>query len=161
MRAYVGMGSNLQDPVAQLQQAARALQALPQTRLLAVSPYYRNPPMGSVAQPDYVNAVAALETSLDAPRLLDLLLMIENQQGRVRDGKRWGPRSLDLDLLLFGDNVITTPHLTVPHPGLPERNFVLYPLYDVAPQLVIPGHGQIRDLVAQCSAEGLERLDLS
>lgn len=158
-RAYVGLGSNLAHPVQQVQQALRALGQLREARLLAYSRLYRSRPMGPQAQPDYINAVAALETQLSARALLFLLQGIEQAQGRVRDGSRWGPRTLDLDILLFGDECINQAELSVPHPGLHERNFVLYPLQEIAADLVIPGRGSLTELLAICPPTGLEPLD--
>jgi len=155
--AYLGLGSNLDDPAAQLQQALRALAALPQCRLLRQSPFYRSRPMGPADQPHYLNAVAALETRLAPLDLLDALQAIEQAQGRVRDGQRWGPRTLDLDLLLYGAQQIAEPRLQVPHPGLGERNFVLYPMADIAAgDLQIPGRGTLAELQAACPPDGLE-----
>lgn len=158
VRAYVGLGSNLDDPERQLRRALEALAQLPQTRLAGCSRFYRSAPLGPQDQPDYINAVAALETTLEAEALLDALQAIESAQGRVRL-RRWGPRTLDLDLLLYGDAVLATPRLTVPHPGLAERNFVLYPLADLAPEMVLPDGRALTDLLKQCDATGLEALD--
>jgi 2-amino-4-hydroxy-6-hydroxymethyldihydropteridine diphosphokinase len=158
-RAYIGLGSNLQDPVAQIQRAITTLAHLPTSRFIISSPLYRNPPLGSVPQPAFVNAVACIDTELDSIELLEALQHIEAGQGRQRTTERWGPRTLDLDILLYGENVINHPRLQVPHPGLSVRNFVLYPLYDIAPALVIPGVGPLADLLQHCSAEGLERLE--
>lgn len=156
--AYVGLGSNLERPEEQLLLALEELARLPATRLLAASGLYRNPPMGSVPQPDYVNAVAALETCLPPLELLDALQGIEQVHGRVRI-ERWGPRTLDLDLLLYADRIIDEPRLQVPHPGLHERPFVLYPLAEIAPGLTIPGRGPLADWLAQCPSDGLVRID--
>jgi 2-amino-4-hydroxy-6-hydroxymethyldihydropteridine diphosphokinase len=158
VRAYVGLGSNLDDPERQLRRALEALAQLPQTRLAGCSRFYRSAPLGPQDQPDYINAVAAIETTLEAEALLDALQAIEAAQGRVRL-RRWGPRTLDLDLLLYGDAVLATPRLTVPHPGLAERNFVLYPLADLAPEMVLPDGRALTDLLKQCDAAGLEALD--
>ena len=158
-RVYIGIGSNLQQPIQQVHQALQALARLPATQLIAHSRLYRSAPMGPHAQPDYINAVAALETELPAIELLHLLHAIEQAQGRIRDDRRWGPRTLDLDILLFGDECITQSELHVPHPGLCERNFVLYPLTEIAPELVIPGLGALSGLLAQCPAIGLEPVD--
>lgn len=136
--AYVALGSNLAQPERQVRQAAVALGALPETALRLISPLYRTAPMGPPGQPDYVNAVAALQTTLAPLALLDELQAIEQTQGRVREGERWGPRTLDLDLLLYGDTTIADERLTVPHPGLKERSFVVVPLHDIAPDLVLP-----------------------
>jgi 2-amino-4-hydroxy-6-hydroxymethyldihydropteridine diphosphokinase len=147
---YIGLGANLEDPVAQVRRALVALSGLPQTRLVAHSRLYRNPPMGPPDQPDYVNAVACIETKLAPLDLLDGLHAIERDHGRVRHGAKWGARTLDLDMLLYGDRVIRHERLTVPHPGLPERAFVLYPLAEIAPGLDIPGHGAIGSLLEHC-----------
>ncbi len=155
--AYVGLGSNLEGPREQLERAFDELERLPGTRLAGRSPLYRSPPMGPQDQPDYVNAVAVLETALAPHRLLAALQAIEAAHGRRRE-RRWGPRTLDLDLLLYGDRVIDTPDLAVPHPGLAQRAFVLRPLLDVAPDLVVPGLGPVERLLAECGDGGLVRL---
>jgi 2-amino-4-hydroxy-6-hydroxymethyldihydropteridine diphosphokinase len=161
IRAYVGLGSNLDDPLNQLRQALRELDGLARVRLAGVSSLYRSTPMGPADQPDYLNAVAALDTSLDADDLLVLLQGIEEFHHRVR-GEHWGPRTLDLDLLLYGDQCIDTEHLRVPHQGLHERNFVLYPLAEIAPpDLAVPGLGPLQELLAHCPDTGLRRLDES
>lgn len=154
MRACIGLGSNLDDPPAQLQQAVSALARLPDTRVVAVSPLYRNAPLvpageDPAGQPDYVNAVAVLDTTMAPLALLDALQAIENDQHRIRT-RRWGPRTLDLDLLLYGDERIDLPRLTVPHPGLRERRFVLLPLHDVAPDLVLPDGVKLTDVLVGC-----------
>jgi 2-amino-4-hydroxy-6-hydroxymethyldihydropteridine diphosphokinase len=156
--AWVGLGSNLGDPAAQLRSALIRLGRLPQTRLVARSHLYRNPPMGPQDQPDFVNAVARLATRLDPLRLLHELQRIERQAGRVR-GRRWGERVLDLDLLLWGDRALNTPELVLPHPGMPERAFVLYPLAELAPGLRVPGYGALGDLLRRVSDSELVRLD--
>lgn len=158
VRAYIGLGSNLSDPVDQLHRAIQALRQVADSRLTAVSPFYRSAPMGPADQPGYINAVAMLDTLLEPLALLDALQAIERQQGRVREGERWGPRTLDLDLLLYGAEIIDEPRLQVPHPGIGERNFVLYPLADIAPELVLPDGRSVRELVASCSAEGIRVL---
>lgn len=149
--ACVALGSNLDDPRAQVQRGFEALAALPQTRLLARSRLYRTPPWGITDQPDFINAAARLETSLSPRALLDALRTIETRAGRVR-GVRNGPRILDLDLLLYGGRQIDEPGLVVPHPRLHERAFVLLPLADVAPDLKVPGRGRVHDLVARVDA---------
>jgi 2-amino-4-hydroxy-6-hydroxymethyldihydropteridine diphosphokinase len=156
--AYVGLGSNLDEPVAQVQRAFAALEALPQTRLVARSSLYRSPPMGPPDQPDYVNAVAALLTALPAADLLAALQSIEDAQGRRRDGPRWGPRTLDLDLLLYGELAVNSDRLVLPHPGLAERAFVLVPLLEVAPGLRIPGGPSVAQLASRVGAGGLARM---
>ncbi len=154
---YIGLGSNLSDPPAQLYRARRALAALADSRLLACSRLYRSRPLGPVVQPDFTNAVVALETTMVPLDLLDALQAIEQDQGRVRVAQRWGPRTLDLDIVLYAGQVIDLPRLQVPHPGLPERNFVLYPLHDIAPELVIPGQGPLAVLLQHCPRTGLEQ----
>lgn len=158
VRAYVGLGSNLDGPAKRLCRAFEALAALPATALIARSSLYRSAPMGPADQPDYVNAVAALDTELAPEALLDALQAIERTQGRVRGPERWGPRTLDLDLLLYGQRRIDTPRLQVPHPGLGERNFVLYPLQEIAPELRLPDGRTLASAVVACPREGLERL---
>jgi len=150
LTAYIGLGSNLDNPRAQVIQAIKTLQAQPDLRCLLVSSLYRSQPMGPHDQPDYVNAVMAVETRLAALALLDTLQSIEHQQGRVRGVERWGPRTLDLDLLLYAEQVIDLPRLKIPHPGLHERSFVLYPLFEIAPSLLIPGHGALSKLLQHC-----------
>lgn len=146
--AYVGLGSNLDAPHAQVERALLELDKLPQTRLIARSRLYRTAPWGGIAQPDFINAVAQLETGLDAHELMRALLAIEHRAGRRRSGERNGPRILDLDLLLYGEQRIADPDLHVPHPHLHERAFVLVPLAEIAPDLTVPGHGPLRDLLA-------------
>lgn len=158
VRAYIGLGSNLDDPARQLRRALTALAQLPQTHLAGCSRFYRSVPLGPQDQPDYVNAVALLDTTLAPVALLDALQAIETAQGRVRT-LHWGPRTLDLDLLLYGNETLATPRLTVPHPGLDLRNFVLYPLAELAPELVLPDGRTLATLLAQCDAAGLALLD--
>jgi 2-amino-4-hydroxy-6-hydroxymethyldihydropteridine diphosphokinase len=158
VQAYVGLGSKLDDPLGQLQRAIYELAEIPATRLISNSGFYCSVPMGPPDQPQYINAVARLETSLSASALLEELQHIENAHGRKRT-LRWGARTLDLDLLLFGQQQINTPRLQVPHPGIQDRNFVLYPLRELAPDLEIPGKGTLQELIASCSPEGLEKYD--
>lgn len=155
---YIGLGANLADPIDQLQQAVAALAALPQCQLTAVSSFYGSKPMGPQDQPDYVNAVAQLTTQLTAESLLDALQHIERTQGRQRKAERWGPRTLDLDILLFGQQQIQTERLTVPHYGLPQREFVVYPLLEIAPDLQIPGLGALATIADTVPLNGLTRL---
>jgi 2-amino-4-hydroxy-6-hydroxymethyldihydropteridine diphosphokinase len=156
VHAYIGIGANLGDPVAQVLLAcARLAQDVPGTRLIARSRLYRNPPMGPQDQPDYVNAVARIDTQLAPRALLKELQRIEADCGRQRDGTRWGPRLLDLDLLLFGDESVDEPGLRVPHPGIAERDFVLFPLQEIAPRLVIPGHGPVAALCRRMAGNAL------
>jgi 2-amino-4-hydroxy-6-hydroxymethyldihydropteridine diphosphokinase len=155
--AYVGLGSNLDDPPRQLERAFAALAQLPQTRLVLRSPWYRTAPFGPVIQPHFLNAVAGLLTRLAPEALLQQLRAIEQAQGREAVRERWGPRPIDLDLLVHGRERRSDVALTLPHPGIPERNFVLYPLRDLAPDLEVPGLGTVRELAARVTAEGIER----
>jgi 2-amino-4-hydroxy-6-hydroxymethyldihydropteridine diphosphokinase len=156
IRAYIGLGSNLDDPLQQLQRAIAALRRIPESRLTAVSPLYRSKPMGPANQPDYLNAVAMFDTCLEPLALLDALQTIEQQQGRVRTGEHWGPRTLDLDLLLYGSEVIDLPRLQVPHPEITRRGFVLCPLSDLAPELTFPDGLSLRDAMAGINFSDLE-----
>jgi len=157
-RVYIGLGSNLAEPRQQLEAALNALRQVPATTLAAVSPLYASDPLGPPDQPRYVNAVAALDTELAPLALLDALQAIELEQGRIRKDERWGPRTLDLDILLFGDRLIDEPRLRVPHYHMHARAFVLYPLADLAPQLQLPDGQTLPDLLAACPFSGLERL---
>jgi 2-amino-4-hydroxy-6-hydroxymethyldihydropteridine diphosphokinase len=163
---YIGIGSNLEDPCRQVRQAINELQQLRGCEFIAASSLYKSQPLvanqpsisDQSPQPDYINAVVALETDREPLSLLDDLQALEAQHGRVRTSERWQPRTLDLDVLLVGDKIINHSRLIIPHPGLHERSFVLYPLQEIAPDLVIPGYGPLTGLVAQCDDEGLERL---
>ena len=148
--AYIGLGANLDNPHRQVLLAIETLSLASGCKCLSVSSLYRSHPMGPQDQPDYVNAVMSIETSLSPLALLDILQSIEQQQGRVRGIEQWGPRTLDLDLLLYSDQMIDLPRLKIPHPGLHERSFVLYPLNEIAPALVIPGHGALARLLEHC-----------
>jgi 2-amino-4-hydroxy-6-hydroxymethyldihydropteridine diphosphokinase len=156
--AYIGLGSNLQDPRAQVLRACAALERLAATRLVSVSPLYRSKPFGPVAQPDFVNAVAGALTQLDPRTLLGELLALERTLGRPAERERWGPRIIDLDLLVHGRERRQEPGLTLPHPGIVERNFVLYPLCDLAPDLDVPGLGRVAELKGRVAPLGVERL---
>lgn len=156
--AYIGLGSNLAEPLAQLKNARLAIRSAAQIEELAFSSFYQSPPMGPQDQPDYVNAVMAVVTDLAALDLLHCLQKIEQEQGRVRTGARWGARTLDLDLLLYGDQHIHHPELCVPHVGIRERAFVLYPLQEIAPTLTLPALGDINQLIANCPLAGLKKL---
>lgn len=158
--AYIGLGSNLQDPLAQLRNAVTAINNLPDSRVEHCSSIYRSAPLGAVVQPDYLNAVLLLATVLAPLRLLDALQQIEQMQGRVR-GVHWGPRTLDLDILLYGDQKIDSPRLTVPHPAMEGRNFVLYPLLEISDaNLVLPDGTVLDTLVAACPGSNLEQTNL-
>ncbi|MCC5826718.1 2-amino-4-hydroxy-6-hydroxymethyldihydropteridine diphosphokinase [Alkalimonas sp.] len=154
-RCFIGLGANLSEPVAQLKRAIAALAELPASSLGKVSSLYASRPMGPQDQPDYVNAVAELHTGLTPLQLLDALQQIEQQQGRVRKAERWGPRTLDLDLLLYGNAQLHCERLTVPHYGLAEREFVLYPLQEIAADLQLPDGRSIAQLCLQVPRRGL------
>jgi 2-amino-4-hydroxy-6-hydroxymethyldihydropteridine diphosphokinase len=144
--AYIGVGANLGDRAATMRAALEALDATPDIRVVAVSTFRETDPVGYVDQPRFLNAAAAVETELDARGLLDALLAVERGLGRTREGPRFGPRTIDLDLLLFGDARLDEPGLTVPHPRLHERGFVLEPLAELDPALVVPGRGPLEGL---------------
>ena len=156
--AYVGLGSNLQMPARQIEDALGLLAELPDSRLVSSSSLYRSSPLGGIEQPDFVNAVAAMLTALDAASFLAGLQDIERRQGRERDGARWGPRVLDLDLLAYGNDIIDEEGITVPHPGIAERNFVLLPLAEIAPELVIPGLGRVAGLPVDKDEPSISRI---
>jgi 2-amino-4-hydroxy-6-hydroxymethyldihydropteridine diphosphokinase len=156
--AYIGVGSNLEDPRAQVLAAIARLVQLPRTRLVLSSRLYRSRPFGPVAQPDFVNAVAAILTQLEPPALLNELRAIEKAMGRPGRHEHWGPRIIDLDLLAQGRERRKEGELTLPHPGIVERNFVLYPLSEIAPDLDLPGLGRVADLAAAVTAEGITLL---
>ena len=156
--AYVGLGANIGEPRKQLKAALREMNSLPETRIAATSSFFRSAPVGYRDQPDFMNAVAALETALTPERLLASLQAIEDRHHRERPFPG-APRTLDLDLLLYGDLTLHTPQLTLPHPRMHERAFVLKPLLEVAPQAVIPGHGKAAELLAGCSNQEAERID--
>lgn len=154
--ACIGLGANLGDAAQTLREAFQGLAALPQTTLQARSQLYSTPAWGNEDQPAFVNAAAVLDTTLPAPALLEALLEIERRFGRVRDpAVHWGPRALDLDVLLYGEDVIDLPQLQVPHPYLHARAFALLPLAEIAPEAVIPGHGRVRDAVVRVEACGI------
>ncbi len=157
--AFIALGANLNDPCQQLSDAVASLKELPNSEWGAVSPFYSSSPMGPQDQPDYVNAVAHIRTELSAHQLLDELQKIELAQGRIRKEERWGPRTLDLDLLLFGQQVIQDERLIVPHYGMKERAFVLVPLFDIAPTIVMPDGTAISELFAQCDKTQLFRIE--
>ena len=159
VRACIGLGANLGQPALALRHAADALAALPETRLLALSRFYRTPAWGRVDQPDFINAAALVHTRLAPEVLLESLLRIEREAGRERGPEsRWGPRVLDLDLLLYGGQVIDRPGLRVPHPHLHERAVALLPLAEIAPEAEIPGIGMVGKLAAGMAVDGIEAL---
>jgi 2-amino-4-hydroxy-6-hydroxymethyldihydropteridine diphosphokinase len=157
--AYIGVGSNLDDPRAQVLSAFSKLAELPLTRVVLESPIYRSQPFGPVEQPDFANAVVGVLTQLEPRALLAYLRALETAQGRpdLTQRQRWGPRVIDLDVLVYGRERLNDPELTVPHPGIVERNFVLYPLADIAPDLDIPGLGRVIELKGRVTSEGLLR----
>jgi 2-amino-4-hydroxy-6-hydroxymethyldihydropteridine diphosphokinase len=144
---YIGLGSNLADPQQQLHSALHAIAAVRATRVVRHSRFYRTEPWGKSDQPEFINAVAEIETGLSARDLLDALLSIEQRAGRQRDKERWGPRILDIDILLYGQEIIDETSLHVPHPHMHDRAFVIVPLADIAPNLQIPGMGRIGDML--------------
>ncbi len=156
--AYVGVGSNLGDPRERVLAAFAALANIPQTRVLLTSPLYGSRPLGPVVQPDFVNAAVGMVTRLASADLLRQLRAIETAFGRPARHQKWGPRVIDLDLLVFGREQQQQATLTLPHPGIVERNFVLYPLADIAPDLDIPGFGFVSELKRRVVSEGLQRL---
>ena len=156
--AYIALGANLGDPTATVNAAFAALAELPQTALAGCSALYRTAPVGILDQPEFVNAAACLNTELAPEALLDALLAIEQRFGRRR-GERNGPRTLDLDLLLYDDRVIDTPRLTLPHPRLHLRAFVLCPLADLAPALALPGRGSLAAWLPAVANQGIVRLE--
>jgi 2-amino-4-hydroxy-6-hydroxymethyldihydropteridine diphosphokinase len=158
-RALIGLGSNQGDPERQVRRALEALAKVPQTRVRRHSRLFRTAPWGFREQPAFVNAVAELATTLDADDLFAALLSIEREQGRRRDGHRWGPRTLDLDLLTFGDLRSSATELVIPHPRIAERAFVLVPAADLDADLLIPGVGRVRDLVAGIDASECAPID--
>ena len=156
--AYVALGSNLSGPRRQVEAAFEALAGLPDSRLVLRSSLWRSAPMGPQDQPAFVNAVAGCLTTSSPREFLDRLRELERSLGKVEPSLRWGPRAIDLDLLVFGDNKLEEPGLTLPHPGLHQRNFVLYPLSEIAADLWVPGLARVRRLRERVSAAGIERL---
>ncbi len=155
--AYIGLGSNLDNPEAQLAQAIEHLAQVPGLVLRGASSLYRSAPWGELDQPDFINAVAQVDTTLAPESLLDVLVQIEAVAGRARS-RRWGPRTLDLDLLLYEGVQCDLPRLQLPHPRMHERAFVLVPLLELAPDIIIPGHGRARDLLALDDASSVRRV---
>ena len=156
--AYVGVGSNLADPQLQVRRAVEALERLPNSRLIASSSLYRTRPFGEVEQPPFVNAVAGLLTQSTPEEMLAALRNLERELGREPPRERWGPRVIDLDLLVVGRETRATDTLTLPHAGIAERDFVLYPLADIAPDLEVPGLGRVALLRERVANRGIERL---
>ncbi|MEK6243018.1 MAG: 2-amino-4-hydroxy-6-hydroxymethyldihydropteridine diphosphokinase [Pseudomonadota bacterium] len=156
--AYVGLGANLEDPRRTVSEVMLELERLPRSAVTGRSSLYRSAPLGYAAQPDFINAVVGLETELEAEPLLDQLQAIENRHGRQRPFSG-APRTLDLDLLLYGDAQLATPRLTVPHPRMHERAFVLQPLFELDPVISVPGKGLASTLLSACSSQKIERID--
>jgi len=156
-RCFIALGANLGDPVATVKAAILALRELPRTEFVAASSLYRTAPVGLKHQPDFINAVVELIAVSPAPTLLESLFAIEERFGRRRSVKN-APRTLDLDLLLHGDLVSNDPQLTLPHPRLHERAFVLAPLAEIAPRLIVPGRGSVRELLLRCADQQIEKL---
>lgn len=159
MPAYVGIGSNLDDPPARVASAFTSLSRLASCKLVARSRLYRTRPLGPQDQPEFVNAAAGLLTTLSAHELLRALKELERTLGRAQPVVRWGPRRIDFDLLVYSDLRVAERELVLPHAGLTERNFVLYPLRDIAPELIVPGHGSVAALAARVGSDGLTLLD--
>ncbi|WP_313069314.1 2-amino-4-hydroxy-6-hydroxymethyldihydropteridine diphosphokinase [Atlantibacter hermannii] len=156
-RVYIAIGSNLASPLEQVNAALAALAEIPDSQIVAVSPFYRTPPLGPQDQPDYLNAAVALDTDLAPETLLDHTQRIELQQGRERKAHRWGPRTLDLDIMLFGDRQIATPRLTVPHYDIKNRAFMLLPLVHIAPDVCFPDGVKVADILANLDPSGISR----
>lgn len=154
--AYIALGSNLHTPLEQLKRALNALAQLPQTQLMAVSSFYRSKPLGPQDQPDYLNAAVEISTALSPLALLDELQRIENEQGRIRL-RRWGERTLDLDILLYGDEIIQTERLTVPHYDMHNREFVIVPLAEIAPNLILPNGQKLAELADRFTVHQMEK----
>lgn len=157
IRVYLALGSNLADPLHQVQSALNALAAIPDTTLVATSSLYRTPPYGPPDQPDFLNAAVALDTRLDAESLLNHTQRIELEQGRVRKAHRWGPRTLDLDIMLFGEQKLNTPRLTVPHYDMHNRAFMLLPLLEIAPGLCLPDGTRLADILTTLDTRVISR----
>ena len=158
MLVYIGLGSNLQNPLQQIKTAINDLQSLAGVTIITVSSLYQSPPMGPADQPDYINAVISLETSLSPHQLLDALQSVEQLHGRERK-RHWGERTLDLDILLYGEQILDDERLKIPHPGMHERAFVLYPLAEIAPDIEIPGRGALQQILPSCPQGDLQQVD--
>ena len=159
-KIFIGLGSNLSDPIEQVLTAIKSLALIPETDVVQQSSLYASPPMGPQDQPDYINAVVELESNLTAHKLLDQLQAIEQQQGRVRL-RHWGERTLDLDIIVYADHIIDDERLHIPHKGIAQRSFVLYPLAEIAPELTIPKFGNITELTRHCPRAGLNKINLN
>lgn len=158
-RVYIGLGSNLDAPIEQVRAGMTALRELPESHVLKCSSLYRTAPIGVTEQPDFINAVCAIDTALTPHALMRRLLAIEHAHGRRRPARAGGARTLDLDILLYEDMELQSPEVTLPHPRLHERAFVLHPLCEIAPTLQVPGHGPIAELLTRCGAQRVARLN--
>lgn len=154
-QVFIALGSNLSSPIVQAHAAIGALKQLPKSEFVHASSLYSSTPMGPQNQPDYINAVVEISTELTPLELLDCTQAIELEQGRVRKEERWGPRTLDLDILLYGNEVIDSERLIVPHYGMKEREFVLYPLAEIAPNITLPCGTRLKDLLQVVEQNGL------
>ena len=159
--AYIGIGSNLDNPELQVRKAIDELKLLPESEYLCNSSCYFSKPVGPPGQPDYVNAVVKIDTRLKAMVLLETLQSMETRQGRTRQSERWGPRIIDLDILLYGDEKINDENLVVPHPEMHKRDFVIIPLYEISPDLVIPEKGALKDLLGNFNINDIKKIDYS
>lgn len=159
MKAWLGLGSNLQQPVSQVRDALGRLGQLEGIEILKTSSLYRTPAWGDEQQDDFINAVVQIETNLAPVPLLHILQSIENKMGRQRSGRRWGPRLIDIDLLLYGNYRYESEELELPHPRMHERAFVLIPLCELDKAISIPGHGMAQDLLQQLDSDGIFRLE--
>ncbi|MEI6895523.1 MAG: 2-amino-4-hydroxy-6-hydroxymethyldihydropteridine diphosphokinase [Colwellia sp.] len=160
-KVYIGLGSNLSKPSRQISHAVQEITNIPDSEVIALSAQYLSKPMGPQDQDDYINAVIAIETSLSALELLDALQVIENAAGRVRKDNRWGARIIDCDILLYGEETIDNERLTVPHYGIKVREFVLFPLIEIAPNLQLPDGTLVSALVSKISNNGIVKLTLN
>ena len=158
-KAYIGLGSNLGDSFQFLQNAVDALQQQPEISLTSVSPVYQSKPQGPQDQPDYLNAVVEIATRLSPQTLLQCTQSIEDHNQRQRTGERWGARTLDLDILLYNHTIINQSNLVIPHPWMCKRSFVIYPLYDIAPELILPNGKRLQSCLADCPNDDLTILD--
>ncbi len=156
-KAFLGLGSNLNSPSRQIKAALKAIAKLPGTQLVCCAPWYQSIAIGPGSQPRYINTVVEIDTVLKPRALLQVLQQVEKRQGRKRI-VRWGPRTLDIDILLYAKQTLKTQQLQIPHPRLGERNFVLYPMADIAPELSLPDGTPLAKLLANCSPEGIVRL---
>ncbi len=158
LETYIGLGSNLENPINQILIALQELKKLPNSKLKSVSSLYESPPLDNTKQPNYINVVAKLNTNLKPQELLRECQNIENKQGRLR-AEKWGARIIDLDILLYGDKIINADILTIPHYDIKNRAFVLVPLYEIAPELIIPNLGKLKNLVTNCNKKSLIKIN--